>query len=132
LPDRMSEVRLGHGSTLQVICHHGDDPWVAGNDGTAERALIPGRNDNEYATPQRMIQGVCDCALSTQYRLLKGTTHVDHTRTRLNTLMKSRCELFGRCTGHLSTLYVHLRKNGTHHKGTARTYSRGYGMALRT
>jgi len=54
-PNRMSEVRLVHGSASQVVSHNWDDPGMAVDDGTTERALIPCRYDNKNATPQRMI-----------------------------------------------------------------------------
>ena len=39
--DGAAQIRLVHRSTTQVTTHHGDDPRMAGDGGTAEAPLLP-------------------------------------------------------------------------------------------
>src|SRR6516225_3296387 len=114
--------------TLLVTGRHGNDPWMAGDDGTADRALVSRSRNDEYTPRQGVVQSLFQHSLALARRGDQRDAQVQHARPRRDAFENGGGEFFGSCAYHLPHIWWSSAEDWAHQQGTIRTDGRSRGL----
>src|SRR6516165_9990316 len=110
--------------TLLVTGRHGNDPWMAGDDGTADRALVSRSRNDEHTLRQGVVQSLFQHSLALARRGDQRDAQVQHARPRRDAFENGGGEFFGSCAYHLPHIWWSSAEDWAHQQGTIRTDGR--------